>query len=335
MNMIFINRRLLQWKNHLIPPIIAMIYYFFPFESASISEYFRLVFYFFALFFVTMFGYWLNDSFDIELDKKAGKPNFLNGTSIAFRLIGVFIFFLLAIGSWIYTNANLTSTFLFAIEILFFALYTIPGIRLKNHPILGPLLDAHYTHILPVFFTWFLFSNSNTPFLWLFLLFVLLLCKGLRNILLHQILDRKTDLLINLRTFPIIYGPYKTVKIINGIFIPLEIILISLLFYGLSYLTSYPLIFWLVFLFVYFLFFSGWYFFTTSNFRQYSTMFHFFLNDFYEFWLPFLAIWASVLNFQTKIVLSVIQLLIFNQTIYYFQKLIFKIFSNLGIIKNS
>lgn len=330
---IFINR-LWQWKNHLIPPIIALIYYFFPFESASFSEYFRLVFYFFALFFVTIFGYWLNDSFDIELDKQAGKPNFLNDTSIVYRFIGAFIFLLLAIVSWNFTNANLISTFLFAIEILFFALYTIPGIRFKNHPILGPLLDAHYTHILPVFFTWFLFSNSNTT-LWLISLFMLLLCKGLRNILLHQIHDRKTDLLMHLKTFPIIYGPYVTVKIINRFLIPLEIIFISFLCYGLLDITSHPLIFWLAFLFVYFLFFSGWYFFTSSNSRHYFTMFLFFLNDFYEFWTPFIAIWSSSCGLQTKVILSIVHLIIFNKTILYYRKTTYKILLNLKILKSA
>lgn len=240
----------------------------------------------------------------------------------------------MAIGSWIYTNANLTSTFLFAIEILFFALYTIPGIRLKNHPILGPLLDAHYTHILPVFFTWFLFSNLKTTFLWLILLlYILLLCKGLRNILLHQIHDRKSDLFMHLKTFPLMYGPYVTVKIINRFLIPLEIIFISLMCYCLLDITSYPLISWIVFLFIYFLFFSGWYFFKTSNFRQYSTMFHFFLNDFYEFWIPFIAVLSSSCSLQTKIILSIAHLVIFNKTILYIKKIINKILLNLKIFK--
>jgi 4-hydroxybenzoate polyprenyltransferase len=328
--------RFLQWKNHLIPPLFVVVYIFFPFHLAETRHYIQLVCYILAIFFISFFGYWVNDSFDISLDKKAGKFNFLDQTTPIFRLMGAVIIASMAFLFWFFTDPPMIATFFFFSELILFTIYSIPVIRFKNHPVLGPLLDAHYTHIFPVFFTYFLFASSAFQS-WLLVLYLLLLCKGLRNIFLHQLQDRKGDTFMQLKTFPIVTGPLFTVRLINRIIIPIEIILITLITFILTKLSWYPLLVWIVFLLMYCLFFSCWdfYYMYSYNKRYFLFKYHYFLNDFYEFWLPFLAIWASVLNIQTKIILSVMHLLIFNKTIQYFQKLIFKIFFNLGIIKNS
>lgn len=324
-------RRIVQWKNHLIPPVISLIYFFHSFDTLVLSEYIDLLFYIFALFFISLFGYWLNDSFDITLDRLAGKKNFLANTSMHFRLAGAILLFLFTALFWFLTKPNGIATLFFFIEIMLFTIYCLPGIHFKNHPLLGPLTDSHYTHIVPILFTWFLFAK-DVSFLWLVPIYFLLLGKGMRNILLHQLNDRKGDCKMHLKTFPLFFGPRFTVNLINRLFIPFEILLITGLAMLLIHYSLLPTIFWLVFLIVYFMFFSGWYFYFINS-RELMFKFHYFLNDFYEFWLPFLAIWAAHHSLQTKIILSLIHLLVFNQTILYFKKLFGKIYSNLNEIK--
>jgi 4-hydroxybenzoate polyprenyltransferase len=311
--------------------VISLIYFFHSFDTLVLSEYIDLLFYIFALFFISLFGYWLNDSFDIVLDRLAGKKNFLANTSAYFRLIGTFLLLVFALLFWYLTQPSLIATLFFLIEIILFTAYCLPGIRFKNHPIIGPLTDAHYTHIVPMLFTLFLFAK-NVFVLWLIPIYFLLLAKGMRNILLHQLNDRKGDCKMQLNSFPLFFGPRFTVNFINRIFIPFEIILITTITLLLLHKSVLPIIFWLVFLAVYFLFFSGWHI-HYMNSRYFMFKFHYFINDFYEFWIPFLAIWAATHPLKTKIILSLIHLLVFNQTILYFKKLFGKIYSNLNEIK--
>lgn len=324
-------RRISQWKNHLIPPVISVVYFFFSFDAFLYSNYTRLVFYLLALFFISFFGYWLNDTFDIRLDWLAGKKNFLANTSVHYRIAGAILLLLFAVLFWYLSKPNVIATIFFSIEIILFFIYCLPCIRFKNHPVLGPLTDSHYTHIVPILFTWFLFA-MHVSYLWLVPIFFLLLGKGMRNILLHQLNDRKGDCKMHLKTFPLFFGPRFTVNLINRLFIPFEMILITGMVLFLMNLSLWPISFWLAFLIIYFLFFSGWYFYFSSS-KELMFKFHYFLNDFYEFWLPFLAIGAAPHSFQTKIILSLIHLLVFNQTVLYFKTLFGKIYSNLIEIK--
>jgi 4-hydroxybenzoate polyprenyltransferase len=145
-------------------------------------------------------------------------------------------------------------------------------------------------------------------FIWSFL-------KGTRNILLHQLSDRRNDRISGLRTFVIRYGPLGTVNLLNRIFIPLESFFLTVLVIGISFYISG---FYLVF--IGFLIFSmlkiriwsiSW-----MPRRQWRFLFWYSLNDFYEEWIPVsFLVWLSVRD-PLFLILLAAHLLLFPRVFY-------------------
>ena len=142
------------------------------------------------------FGYLFNDLFDIEKDAIAGKSNFLSGKSLSFKIL----LFLISAGftllPWVYLPKNDFSLVLILLQLLMFALYSIPPIRLKERGIAGIVTDSFYAHSVPVLlaaYTYSLAAGKAFFTLDILLLFLWQTLSGLRNIVLHQIEDMEAD----------------------------------------------------------------------------------------------------------------------------------------------
>lgn len=162
------------------------------------------------------FGYLMNEYFDRDSDRLAGKLNRLSLLPIT-QVGALFLFSaLLAILPWAWLPTNGASWTLIALEFGCFAVYSFPVPRLKNVPVISNLIDAAYAYVIPLvlsFHTYALFHATHWP-MWLLPLVVFVSVFGLRGIIIHQVDDLFKDRLCGTRTLPDLIGPNGTSKLL-------------------------------------------------------------------------------------------------------------------------
>ncbi|HOG06012.1 MAG TPA: UbiA family prenyltransferase [Bacteroidales bacterium] len=312
----FKKLRIGLWWNHIVPPIIATIY-FVVWQSNLLNPSFWL----YLLFFITSvtgfaaFGYFLNDISDIETDRLAGKPNSafrLSRTSMLF--IGGGLFFIGSI-PWIWLPNSLSTTGLLVLLILCLIFYSFRPFRLKERGLPGLICDIHYGHILPVFIALNVFGilygvKWSVGFLSGLLLYLLLFAKGFRNILCHQLEDEQDDITSGIKTFATLYGMKKTARIINYT-LAIESVLLILLF--VIYVPILMIVL-SIFSFVNLLLIISWGTFKLPV-KERFTKLRFFLNDIYEEWLPLFLVILVVIKHTMLWWLLPLHLIFFNRGI--------------------
>ena len=174
------------------------------------------------------FGHLFNDLFDVEQDSESGAPNLAVGRS-PLRLAATFALVLaLALLPWVWLPTGRTVWTLLGVELALFMLYSLPGVRLKERGILGPVADALYSWTISTAVALFVFSRlahvdvsdwfSAILAAWAFVL-------GLRHILTHQIEDAGRDQAAGMTTFVTSHGWMPTFRILQGILLPSELVL--------------------------------------------------------------------------------------------------------------
>jgi 4-hydroxybenzoate polyprenyltransferase len=182
---------------------------------------------------VSGLAYLINDLADREVDAKAGKPNLflrLSTRTIALLATGLVA---LAIVPWI-SVLPLTPTTggLLGLEMLLFIAYSVPPIRLKDRGGLGAIADALYAHANPALLAAFTFAAlGGLPERRLFPFVAALglwqLALGLRNILLHQLLDLEHDRAAGTRTWVTRLGAERGERLLRLLLVPAEIVLFA------------------------------------------------------------------------------------------------------------
>lgn len=142
-------------------------------------------------------GYLINDFFDQEKDRLAGKKNFLLGKPASIKFIYFMVAVLLLAGPWYYLPWDRWTLWLMAAQILAYLIYSVPPVRLKERGMAGIVVDALYAHVIPAMmatYTYLLISDLPFFDLTLFLLlFFWQFVAGVRNVLLHQQSDQESD----------------------------------------------------------------------------------------------------------------------------------------------
>jgi 4-hydroxybenzoate polyprenyltransferase len=166
------------------------------------------------------FGHLINDWFDIEADRRAGKRNVLAPLGPLRRSILVFGFLALAALPWLFLPRNRVNLVALAAEALLLTIYAAPPLRLKERPE-GVLADALYGYTVPFVITWATFGKPlAAPDLLVLLAWVTLV--GLRSILNHQLLDLDNDALSGVRTLAWRIGRPATTTLLTRLVLPLE-----------------------------------------------------------------------------------------------------------------
>lgn len=198
-------------------------------------------FFFVALISISTFGYLFNDYCDVEADRKAGKRNLLNNYGKPKQVLIVLLPLLIGSVAWHLTYPRFIENVLFCLQILALVLYSMPPVRLKERGLGGVIADAFYGHINPVFITIFWHMHFNARPTWfialLSVVFIVTTLKGVRNILLHQIDDRKADRRAGVETFVVKNGGLGSLLFINNM-LPFEV-LFALVF-ALTISVVYP-----------------------------------------------------------------------------------------------
>jgi 4-hydroxybenzoate polyprenyltransferase len=308
--------RIQLWWNHIIPPIIASIY--FVIWYADFYEpilWLNILLFISFLFGCAGFGYFINDVFDIEVDYLAGKSNSASGIGmIAMLTIGCGLLFI-GLVPWIWLPHGIFSIGLVSLLIMCLVIYSVPPMRFKERGFLGLICDVHYGHIFPVFIAVNTFGviyavQWPSGFFHGTLLYFLLFTKGLRNILCHQVADIHNDRIAGIDTFTTSLGIQKISSHINLV-LAIEFILLILL------LTSHSailLLSFVIFILVNTILVISWDTFKLKVDERFTKLW-FILNDFYEEWLPFFLLMMVVVKYPRLWWLLPLHVLLFRQSI--------------------
>ncbi|MBL7799992.1 MAG: UbiA family prenyltransferase [Chitinophagales bacterium] len=192
------------------------IYFQIPFEHFGLWAMCSLV----TIIGFASLGYLLNDFFDQDKDRLAGKKNFLLNKTTIQKSVYFGIALLMLFTPWYYLPFDTFTIVLIVLQLSLFLSYSMPGIRLKERGLLGLITDALYAHSIPAVMavhTYTLISDKPADGVWVALLFAWQFCVGLRNILLHQLNDSDADQLSNTKTFTNKYGVPITNSFLNGL----------------------------------------------------------------------------------------------------------------------
>jgi 4-hydroxybenzoate polyprenyltransferase len=198
-----------NWWFSKIPPLLAVAYLAVLNQDIDFGRAILLLGCFvFSVSCVAAYGHAINDTFDVEQDRQAGKANAMAalGWSGRFVLIGAFLCagFLPALLAGYPASAVL----LLALNYVGPAAYSLPGIRLKERGISGVICDAVSSHVTPTLFVLFVFGAPQTgQFAFSVAVTLWAAALGIKGILHHQILDRENDIRSGTATFSTTLAP--------------------------------------------------------------------------------------------------------------------------------
>jgi 4-hydroxybenzoate polyprenyltransferase len=155
------------------------------------------------------YGYLVNDIFDLEVDRRAGKSNRMAVFSPGQRFLFCALAFGLGFTPSLFLPTSTTTVAILGLEYLVLTVYSLPPFRLKSRGALGLLCDAAGAHVVANLYVLSVVADARTPATGARLhsigIFVALvsaweLCLGLIGILVHQVEDRENDLRSGIRT---------------------------------------------------------------------------------------------------------------------------------------
>jgi 4-hydroxybenzoate polyprenyltransferase len=262
------------------------------------------------------FGYLINDLFDKEKDRLAGKKNFLLDKPIAYQLGLAILSITLIIVPWFFLPITRVSYVLICTQLSLFLLYSCPPIRLKEKGAAGVLVDGLYAHAIPTIlaaYTFFLASSIRLPYSAFALLFFWQLLGGIRNILIHQLEDKNTDMQSKTRTFATSVGAKNILRILQAAIV-IELLL-CLTFFSLLTVDNHWFGFCIAAVFLLCFQSIFWYIHLTQEDLPEAPL-RFFPNNVYEKWLP--ALYLIMLSFSNKyfVILLFLHITFFNFDLY-------------------
>jgi len=234
-----------NWLEYKIPPLLGVAYVLFALLDISASRALTILpALLVSAVSVAAFAHLVNDFFDVEVDRRAGKPNALAALSTPRRWTLVTTLGIAGAVPWLVVGVDLVSIGLLGLLIYALAvIYSAPPIRLKERGIWGVVADASLAHAVPVLFVIALvvgLADEKTAIsplavaisgLWA-------LCIGLRGIILHQIWDHENDLRAGLSTFVVRVGPDRARQYVLRYLFPVQ--LLALLALGVMLVGVLP-----------------------------------------------------------------------------------------------
>lgn len=283
--------RVSTWWNHIVPPIFFSVYAMLWMNPSDVIAAVKTLGWFaLSVIGTASFGYFSNDAADVIDDRLSGKQNVIGKLSLKLKIGLCFLLLCLSLLPWLKLPFHWYTFGLMTLLLLLFISYSFPPIRLKSRGLIGNFADTAYGHVLPIVITIATFFSiqpieiQNGGIL-MVVLAVILFIKGWRNIILHQIEDRKSDSLAGVSTFVLRFGPLRSTYLVNRILLPLEIALLGgflvVLCNGVRYIAGV----YLLFLIVAFFRFNVW---RIPMWPKHQRTRHlwYFLNSAYEGWLP-------------------------------------------------
>lgn len=311
-----------HWWAYKAAPILGFTYFYCYFFVFPLAEKLTII----LLSAITItgiagLGYVINDLYDIEADQKAGKKNPFDNKSALFKIGVIVILTIIATIPWYFLKSDIYIWISLAFQMLLFIVYAHPLTRLKEKSVWGPVCDALYGHAVPIIIACMTYQQylEQLPYsvVWFFgSLFVWQFLKGMRNIFLHQLEDYENDMQSGIQTLTTEKGRNSIYQKILYTIIPLEII--SLFIFFISVTQPFPGI-WVYFWGFILLNIYGHGLFRNVQWhpRIYSgNTYIYFLNNFYEVYLPYYFIVLCIVRSPVSAWMLVIHMLLFPSTIH-------------------
>jgi len=310
-----------HWWKYKAAPILGFTYLYCYLLDISLTEKIIII----LLSAVTIvgiagFGYVINDLYDIEADKKAGKPNRLAGKSGPEIFLIILLLCMVASLPWLYLRSTPTTWLLIGIQILLFILYAHPVTRLKEKSLWGPVCDALYGHAVPIVIACLTYQQylQKIPYHLLFFfstLFAWQFLKGIRNIFLHQLEDYDNDIRTQTVTYTTEKGTFYVYRLILKKILPLEVILLLLFFAAVGDVLPLIPVSFFAFLYIFSLG-HGLFRNVVINKTSYeSNSYLYFLNDWYEDYLPWILLGACISEDLRMAVFALIHIIFFPSSV--------------------
>lgn len=311
-----------HWWGFKAAPILGFMYLYCYFFDFPFSDQLIIL----ALSAITIigiagFGYVINDIYDLEADKEVGKNNPLEGKSTFFIFGVLSILSILALLPWLVLKSNIYIQLAIGFQMVLYLLYAHPLFRLKEKSIWGPICDALYGHAVPIIIaclTYQQYLGGQLPYIewWFFLsLFIWQFFKGLRNILLHQLEDYECDIQAGIKTLTSIKGKDVIYQKILFFILPVEVLTLFAFISSLSAFSPWLYLFFFVFILIN-IFGHGIFRNIVWHPKVYSqNTYIYFLNNFYETYLPYFFLSWCILHESTAFFLLIIHVILFPSTL--------------------
>lgn len=228
--------RISEWKNaHLLILLTGLFIWSFYYQVEFDRFIHNLLYLFITALLLGSFGYYLNDTFDIRKDALVRKTNFASEHPPLLRLMILFLLPFLSFWAWYWLCKHETVLYLLIIEVILLILYSIPGIRIKERPVLSVLTDSIYAYVVSGMVIVTLSINTINLFNYIHLIYLLwLFTVGMRGILSHHVLDYYNDIRSGTTTSATRYG-LQTIIIVQKMIIPPVEFILFILFLFNSY----------------------------------------------------------------------------------------------------
>lgn len=223
-----------QWWGHMLGPIVAFAYLQLGWRQVPPGEgIVRVLALLFSAIALAGYGYVINDTCDIEPDRRADKPNAMAKLPGIARPVVIAGFALLGLLPWLFISLDRPAQIALAGIYLVPILYSAPPIRLKERHLLGPIADAGNAFVLPALFTVALFapegSATGPPALMVTGAVLWATGFGLRAIVKHQIDDIDNDRASGTRTLVVQIGEGRARRAVRLLLFPSELVGMALL----------------------------------------------------------------------------------------------------------
>lgn len=279
-----------DWKASFVPFVMGFVYLWLLIFQLKPTKHtgFLCLFSLLTTIGFASFGYLINEFFDQDEDKRAGKLNRFEKIGVGLSSILFLLSILATFLPWIYLPSNKWSWVLICLEMGSFLLYSIPPIRIKRFPLISCVFDASYAYLIPIVLSMHTFSIHAEKSLFsshLIWLAIPAFFIGFRNIVLHQIKDVIGDFHANGKTLPMLIGKFELFNLLS----------VSLFFEVFSFFVFFEWMFpdfHLGVLFMVYISIKSFVFLTDKEPKSSKNEFNFFslVDGFYQIWLPILLL---------------------------------------------
>lgn len=173
---------------------------------------------------LTAYGYLINDLADVELDRRAGKPNAFHGMNRTKAALVMAVVFGVMVVCGLPFARRPDFLPLWIVQTLAATFYSLPPVRLKERGALGLVATIAAQQPLPAAMAFAALGHLRTWGALAFIAYITL--RGICSDVGHQVRDRERDAATGARTFAVRRG-HGVVARIYGISLELEVLLLG------------------------------------------------------------------------------------------------------------
>jgi 4-hydroxybenzoate polyprenyltransferase len=310
-----------NWWYSKIPPLLAVAYLEILLGAVSAEQgLLLLVSLVFSIACIAAYGHVVNDVFDVEADRRAGKPNAMAGWSRGRQVAIVALFAVAGFAPSLVVDYSWSGRLLLFINYMMPTFYSLPGVRLKERGGLGVLCDAGGSHIIPTCLVLTVFSHqpgavaADPGFLAVLVLWSCVM--GIKGILYHQVADRENDRAAGVATLLTWGCPERVAHFLSRYNLCIEFpaaALVVMVVFELCPLASVAFFAYCAIELVKYL--LGCQFKLNANPRNTRATFPFVNNSFYDVWFPACAVVQLALEGPGWVWLALVHLGVFFRVI--------------------